>query len=75
MEIKIEDLSFEEAFKKLEEIVKLLERGDCPLEKAMEYYDAGTMLKDHCSNELNKAKAKLEKIVSASGEKTEMVIG
>lgn len=75
MKNKINDLSFEEAFKKLEEIVKLLEKGDCPLEKAMEYYDLGVSLKNRCEEELNAATGKLEKVINNNGDKTDFVIG
>jgi len=56
----INTLSFESALQQLEQIIKLLERGDCEIEKAVEYYDKGTALKEHCMKKLNHAKEKIE---------------
>lgn len=65
----VEKLSFEEALKQLEEIVRQLESGEAPLEKSIELYERGTALKAHCEARLKLAEAKVEKItLSASGE-------
>jgi len=56
----INTLSFESALQQLEQIIKLLERGDCEIEKAVEYYEKGTALKEHCMKTLNHAKEKIE---------------
>lgn len=74
MKSEVENLSFEESLKKLEEIVRLLEKGDCPLEKAVEYYDLGTLLKNRCTKELNKAKGRLEKVLNENGDKEQLTI-
>ncbi|MBI1262679.1 MAG: exodeoxyribonuclease VII small subunit [Rhizobiales bacterium] len=65
----VEKLSFEDALKQLEEIVRQLESGEAPLEKSIELYERGTALKAHCEARLKLAEAKVEKItLSASGE-------
>jgi exodeoxyribonuclease VII small subunit len=64
-------LSFEDALAQLEEIVKQLESGRAPLEKSIELYERGNLLKAHCEARLKAAEAKVEKIsLSASGEPT-----
>jgi exodeoxyribonuclease VII small subunit len=59
----VETLSFEEALGELQTIVRSLETGEAPLEKSIEAYERGTLLKMHCEAKLSDAKAKIEKIV------------
>lgn len=64
----ISSLSFEDALKELEAIVKRLESGDSPLEKAIDGYARGTALKNHCQKKLEAARLKVEKLsVAADG--------
>ena len=56
----IENLSFEEALKELEGIIKLLEKGDCEIEKAVEYYEKGSLLREHFDKKLKSEKEKIE---------------
>ena len=66
---EIEKLSFEEALAQLEKIVAQLESGSAPLEKSIELYERGTLLKQHCEARLKTAEARVEKItLSAGGE-------
>ena len=46
---------FEEALKGLEKIVEKLERGDLPLEDAMEAFTEGIRLAQHCHKKLEEA--------------------
>jgi len=46
----------------LEEIVRGLEGGQVKLDKAVEYYERGAMLKQHCEAKLSDARMKIEKI-------------
>ena len=65
----INKLSFENALAELEEIVDSLESGSVDLEKSIEYYTRGSMLKLHCQKKLDKAVLKLEEIkVSSDGK-------
>ena len=65
----INKLSFENALAELEEIVDSLESGSVDLEKSIEYYTRGSMLKLHCQNKLDEAVLKLEEIkVSSDGK-------
>ncbi|MGB5094138.1 MAG: exodeoxyribonuclease VII small subunit [Parvibaculum sp.] len=62
-------LSFEDALKQLEDIVRQLESGEAPLEKSIELYERGTALKAHCEARLKLAEAKVEKItLNSRGE-------
>ena len=63
----LEGLSFEEALKKLEEIVHRLEGGDVPLDEAIGLYAEGEKLRNQCSRRLADAEARIEKIVAGSG--------
>ncbi len=56
------DLSFEEALKRLEEIVRKLESGDVPLDKSIDLYSEGEKLRGLCQKRLEAAQAKIEKI-------------
>ena len=67
----INKLSFENALAELEEIVDSLESGSVDLEKSIEYYTRGSMLKLHCQKKLDEAVLKLEEIkVSSDGKVT-----
>jgi len=54
-----EKLSFEEASAKLDEIVRQLERGDCPLDKSLALFEEGVGLIKICSAMLEKAEQKV----------------
>lgn len=51
--------SFEKAISDLEKIVKALESGDLPLEKALEQFEAGMKLSRHCSEMLDEAEKRV----------------
>lgn len=55
-------LSFEEALKQLETIVRELEQGNVPLERSIDMYERGAALRAHCDTLLRAAEAKVEKI-------------
>ena len=56
------DLSFEDALKRLEDIVRKLESGDVPLDQSIELYSQGEKLRTLCQQRLEAAQAKIEKI-------------
>lgn len=58
-------LSFEEAMKELERIVRELESGQVKLDEAVTAYERGAELKKHCESKLNEARTKVEKITGA----------
>ena len=51
METK-QELSFEQSMQRLEQIVRLLEKGDAPLEDAMKLFEEGTVLAARCDPEM-----------------------
>jgi exodeoxyribonuclease VII small subunit len=57
-------MSFEQALKSLEEIVRRLESGDVPLEESIDLYERGEQLRKHCQARLDAAQARIEKIVA-----------
>ena len=58
----IDELSFEAALKRLEEIVRKLESGDATLDESIELYGEGDRLKQQCEARLQAAQARIEKI-------------
>ena len=60
------ELSFEAALARLEEIVRLLERGEAPLDQSIELYQEGDRLKRHCEARLKDAQARIEQIAFGS---------
>lgn len=62
----IDGLSFEDALKELEAIVRQLEQGQVKLDEAIAAYERGAQLKQHCERKLAEAKAKVEKITLAA---------
>ena len=62
----IENLSFEEALRALEEIVGKLERGDVPLDQSIDLYERGEALRAACQKRLDAAQARIEKIVTGA---------
>jgi exodeoxyribonuclease VII small subunit len=66
---QIETLSFEDALKQLEDIVRSLEAGTAPLDESIELYQRGDRLKRHCEARLKAAQARIDQIsVDASGQ-------
>lgn len=55
----IEQMSYEEALKELQEVVETLERGDPSLEEAMQLFERGRALLEHCTRLLTQARLKL----------------
>ncbi|MGV3510667.1 MAG: exodeoxyribonuclease VII small subunit [Novosphingobium sp.] len=57
-------LSFEEALKELEAVVRRLESGDAPLDESIDLYARGDALRAHCQARLDAAQARIEAIVA-----------
>lgn len=58
------ELSFENALKKLEEIVGTLESGNITLEESLIVYQEGVMLSKFCNEKLKEAEGKVMKIIN-----------
>jgi exodeoxyribonuclease VII small subunit len=65
---QLEALPFEHAIKRLEEVVELLEKGDTPLEQAIELFDEGMKLAHICGKKLEWAQQQVEMLVQENGE-------
>ncbi len=61
---EIGEMSFEDALKALEDVVRRLESGDVPLEESIGLYERGEALRRHCQARLDAAQARIEKIVA-----------
>jgi exodeoxyribonuclease VII small subunit len=59
---------FEECLQRLEVVVQQLERGDLPLEQALELFEEGTGLSDSCRKELEQAEGKVEILLKQNGK-------
>lgn len=55
-------LSFEESLKRLDEIVRMLERGDAPLSESLKMFEEGTALIASCDKMLSEAEQKVVKL-------------
>ena len=70
----IKQLSFEEAYERLNETAARMERGNLSLEISLALYEEGVLLSQHCESLLNKAELRVSQVapVSASfGEETD----
>lgn len=54
---------FEEALKKLQELVEKLEKGDLPLEEAMESFSEGIRISQFCHKKLEEAEKKVDMLL------------
>jgi len=61
-DIDINGLSFEQAIKKLTDIVGKIENGSISLEQSISQYEQGMELIKHCRGILQKAEKKIEEI-------------
>ncbi len=64
---KKESLSFEEALKRLENIVEGIEDDDKPLEESIKLYEEGILLANHCTGRLEDAKLRIEEVNRKQG--------
>ncbi len=61
--ISMENLTFEQALKELQNIVDKLETGQVTLEEAIEMYERGIKLSKYCLQKLTQAELRIKKIV------------
>jgi exodeoxyribonuclease VII small subunit len=66
-------LSFEEAMKRLEEIVSHLEKGDIPLEESIRLFEEGSGLLALCSSQLEEAEQKVSLLRRGDDDETEEI--
>ena len=69
--VETESYTFEEALARLESVVRELESGKLPLEKALELFEKGIALSSICSEQLKEAERRITLLIA--GEKGELV--
>ncbi len=65
------EITFEQALARLEQIVKALEGGNVPLEDLIKLFDEGTNLVKLCTERLDKAEEKVKLLQMKGGILTE----
>lgn len=60
-----ENMTFEASMQRLEQIVRIMERGDAPLEESLKLFQEGTELVRSCGKLLDDAKLQVKKIMTA----------
>jgi exodeoxyribonuclease VII small subunit len=61
-------VTFEDAMKRLAEIVQTLERGDLPLEESLRLFEEGVKLSRLSQERLDAAQKKVEQLLSVDAE-------
>jgi exodeoxyribonuclease VII small subunit len=56
------EMSFDQAMKRIEEIVADLEKGEIPLEKSLDLFEEAVRLAGGCQKKLEKAQARITKL-------------
>ena len=64
--VSIAEMSFEDALRALEDVVRRLEGGEVPLDDSLALYERGEALRRHCQARLDAAQERIEKIVQAA---------
>ena len=59
-----EEMTFEKAMTRLEQIVSLLENGSCTLDESLKLFEEGTKLTGYCSKALKTAEQKIVKLTA-----------
>ena len=65
----ISQMSFEDALRALEQVVRKLESGEAKLDESIALYEQGEKLRTHCQARLDAAQARIEKIVQGADGK------
>lgn len=60
-----QNMRFEKALLRLEEIVKLLESGELPLDEALKLFQEGVNLSAHCTRLLDEAEKTIQVVTAA----------
>ncbi|MBQ7130568.1 MAG: exodeoxyribonuclease VII small subunit [Oscillospiraceae bacterium] len=60
-----ENRTFEASMQRLEQIVRIMERGDAPLEESLKLFQEGTELVRSCGKLLEEAELQVKKIMTA----------
>ena len=63
----VEEMSFEEALREFEGVVKALDEGDVALDQSIRLYKRGAALRAHCEARLRQAEEQVEQITLDAG--------
>ena len=63
---KIDGLTYEDAFERLQKITELLENGNVSLDDSIKYYEQGILLKNFCEKKLKDAEMKIKNVLDKS---------
>ena len=66
------DVKFEDALKKLQNIVEHLEKGDISLDESLAKYEEGVKLAKLCQKKLDEAREKIEILVKSKDGKMKL---
>lgn len=70
--VKNKEKTFEEAMGRLEEIVRIMEQGEIPLEESLKLFEEGTALVHHCTEVLDNAQIRVTQVMTGpEGEPVE----
>lgn len=58
----MDNMTYEQAITRLEEIVSLLEKSDISIDESLKLFEEGTRLTSFCKDKLENAKAKITEI-------------
>lgn len=67
-----DELTFEKAMTRLENIVAQLESGKCTLDQSLKLFEEGTKLTAYCTKALKTAEQKIVRLTSADTEKSKV---
>lgn len=59
----MEEIKFEDALKRLEDIVEKLESGSLELEESIQLFEEGVKLSLYCQQQLKKAEGRVQRLV------------
>jgi len=68
----VSELSFEEAFRELEETVRRLEEGDLTLDESIALFERGMRLAEYCGEKLDQAELKVKQLIPSVGGEVEI---
>ncbi len=68
----LEQLSFEEAFQRLQAVIQTLEEGGLPLDTSIEQFELGIRLANLCTSMLDQAELKVSRLL-AGGDETQVI--
>ncbi|MFA6710451.1 MAG: exodeoxyribonuclease VII small subunit [Candidatus Methanomethylophilaceae archaeon] len=63
---EVEEMTFEESLRALEELVKELETGGLDLDKSLDIYERATLLRDRCKKVLEESERKVQRLMETA---------